>query len=145
MDAASNADKVYERAELIPLITSGADKGNINFINGMTFGGFPVNGNFFPYGMQNNTDFSVTNKSQAGPETPGGVTNMVHATFIDPNNPDDVDVVWIAPYRQVNQTVAADMANGVNGWTGGFFMEDYVERTLPHIFSCDSDVMISGL
>lgn len=131
MGGSTNADRIYERAEIIPLITGGADRGKVNWLPN------PINvtGHYFRMGMTSNSS-GATDMSIASTENIGGTPIYVHATHVDVNNPDDNDMVWISPYYRVLHMVPASQADGHQGWTGGFFMEDYVERTLPHIFSC---------
>lgn len=60
----------------------------------------------------------------------GDSDHKVRATFIDNNNVDYVDIVWVSQYWP------RDPANLLGEWDGGWFLEDYVERTLPHVLSC---------
>lgn len=45
----------------------------------------------------------------------------------------DVEVVWVSQYWKSSNV---DDGNPVGQWHGGWFLDDYVERTLPHAMSC---------
>jgi len=59
----------------------------------------------------------------------GDSKKKVRATFFDESDTNDTDIVWVSQYWPRN--------GDKNGpWDGGWFLEDYVERTLPHVLSC---------
>lgn len=108
----SPSSVIYERAEIIPLNTTGSKKGTIKFDNLLN--------RVIYYGKKSNSDS-------------GDITKKVQALFVDPDDPYDTDVVWVSQYWPEATDTLYDSSDH---WAGGWFLEDYVERTLPHIFSC---------
>jgi len=58
----------------------------------------------------------------------GDPNKKIRALFHDNSNEFDTEIMWISQYWPEG--------GAVGDWAGGWFLEDYVERTLPHIFSC---------
>jgi hypothetical protein len=61
----------------------------------------------------------------------GDPNKKVRGIFHNKDDSHDTEFTWVSQYWQEAAAPAA-----LQGWAGGWFLEDYVERTLPHIFSC---------
>jgi len=110
-------DKIYERAEIIPLKASSDFSGEyvIKLDKAISDGD---DGDFIYYEKTSNSSAGNANKK-------------VQALFYDEKDPFNDDVLWASMYwpNDGNYPEGDD-------WEGGWFLEDYVERSLPHIFSC---------
>ena len=114
----TNLDKpVYERSEVIPLETAGTDNYRIKF---KTTSPHTREDKIIQYRGNSSTK-----------------RKYIRAIFMDEENPDDTEPLWVSQFWPVDSNIKnyRDKANK-SDWEGGWFLEDYVERTLPHIFSC---------
>lgn len=117
-NSATGDEIIYERAEIIPLKKSTFFTDKTRYVINFDETASDNTTGIIYYGKNSNSDT-------------GNSAQKVQALFYDNEDPFNNDPLWVSMYWP-------DSGNFSQGddWRGGYFLEDYIERTLPHIFSC---------
>ncbi|MEE9581075.1 MAG: hypothetical protein V3V74_07165 [Nitrosomonadaceae bacterium] len=108
---------VYERSEVIPLEESSTGVFHIKFVD--------------------NSEYEPEDCVLQYRDHDNDQKKLIRAIFMDEENPEDTEPLWVSQFWPVEKKLSNYRDNQSKwSWEGGWFLEDYIERTLPHIFSC---------